>query len=157
MHYLRWKRQGDDFDRSLGAVPKGGHWGPPRGVCSIDGCDEPHFARGWCNRHWRRWQRRGGDPAIHRYDLPLIDMFNARWVPDGDCWRWTGDVSVRGYGRIKRRAAHRVSYELFVGPIPAGMTIDHLCFNTRCVNPAHLEPVTAEENLRREWEHRKTV
>jgi hypothetical protein len=45
--------------------------------------------------------------------------------------------------------AHRFAYELLVGPIPEGLVIDHLCRNRRCVNPAHLEPVTAEENWRR--------
>lgn len=45
--------------------------------------------------------------------------------------------------------AHRVSYELHKGPIPEGKKLDHLCWNTRCVNPAHLEPVTSKENSRR--------
>lgn len=43
--------------------------------------------------------------------------------------------------------AHRFSYEILVGPIPEGMELDHLCKNRRCVNPAHLEPVTHHENL----------
>lgn len=47
------------------------------------------------------------------------------------------------------KRAHRVSYETFVGPIPAGLTLDHLCRNTLCINPAHLEPVTIKENVLR--------
>lgn len=45
--------------------------------------------------------------------------------------------------------AHRAAYEAFVGPIPKGLTIDHLCRNTRCVNPSHLEPTTIKENVMR--------
>jgi len=60
-----------------------------------------------------------------------------------------------GYGTIvvARRTirAHRASYEAFVGPIPDGLDLDHLCRNKPCINPAHLEPVTRAENLRRHY------
>ena len=71
-------------------------------------------------------------------------------VPDlGQCWVWLGATQNCGYGYFGRRVggkckntlAHRHSYESFKGPIPAGLTIDHLCFNKRCVNPSHLEAV----------------
>lgn len=66
-------------------------------------------------------------------------------TPTG-CWQWTGTVTDQGYGTIwvngKNRKAHRVTYEMFVGPIPDGLTLDHLCRNRPCVNPEHLEPVT---------------
>lgn len=69
------------------------------------------------------------------------------------CWAWTGCLNSRGYGcvavRGKSQLAHRVSYELLAGPIPTGLHIDHLCLNKRCINPAHLEPVTPLENTRR--------
>lgn len=69
------------------------------------------------------------------------------------CWPWTGCVDADGYGRVafdgRGRMAHRVAYELAVGPIPDGLVIDHLCRTPRCVNPAHLEPVTRGENVRR--------
>lgn len=74
---------------------------------------------------------------------------------DGSCWEWTGAKDGKGYGRFwvteTRRAvvAHRVAYELLVGPIPEGLTLDHLCRNTGCVNPAHLDPCTAGENASR--------
>jgi hypothetical protein len=53
--------------------------------------------------------------------------------------------------------AHRFVYEWLVGPISEGLELDHLCSNTLCINPDHLEPVTGEENRRREWETRKAV
>ena len=69
------------------------------------------------------------------------------------CWLWTGNISPNGYGRTsiegRTKYAHRVAYELLVGPVPEGLDLDHLCRNTRCVNPDHLEPVTHAENMRR--------
>ncbi|MGW9587451.1 HNH endonuclease signature motif containing protein [Microbacterium sp. NPDC055455] len=72
------------------------------------------------------------------------------------CWNWNLSRKQDGYGLCWRRIpgwpdrvapmAHRFSYMVFVGPIPEGMQLDHLCRNRGCVNPAHLEPVTALEN-----------
>lgn len=77
------------------------------------------------------------------------------------CWMWTAWCKPKGYGRIDwrgyGRSAHRVSYEFFVGPIPEGMHLDHLCRRTGCIRPDHLEPVTAAENNRRSREARKAV
>lgn len=69
------------------------------------------------------------------------------------CWLWKGALYL-GYGRIKvgrsqTFMAHRWSYEHFVGPIPEGKQLDHLCRVRHCVNPAHLEPVTIAENVLR--------
>ena len=74
---------------------------------------------------------------------------------DNECCIWNGGcIPPRGYGYIHvnriRKYAHRVSYELFVGPIPEGLHIDHLCNNVECVNPKHLEAVTNKENHRRQ-------
>ncbi len=71
-----------------------------------------------------------------------------------DCWEWTAYKTQGGYGQIrgedqKMIYAHRAVYELLVGEIPEGLQIDHLCRNRSCVNPDHLEPVTAKENIRR--------
>jgi len=71
--------------------------------------------------------------------------------PNGDCWEWQGACVGGGYGRFRtyRRAvyAHCFAYELLVGAIPEGLQLDHLCRVRRCVNPAHLEPVTPKENV----------
>lgn len=80
----------------------------------------------------------------------LLEKVNKR--PDG-CWIWTASGFWDGYGKFhldgKSVRAHRASYELFVGPIPDGLVIDHLCRVPRCVNPQHLEPVTVRENTLR--------
>ena len=69
------------------------------------------------------------------------------------CWIWDGALSHNGYGRARvdgRMAnVHRAAYEALVEPVPAGLQIDHLCFERRCYNPAHLEVVTPAENRRR--------
>jgi len=68
------------------------------------------------------------------------------------CWWWTAS-RVNGYGQFRlggtMMGAHRFAYELWVGPIPEGMTLDHLCRNRGCVNPAHLDPCTQRENKER--------
>lgn len=79
------------------------------------------------------------------------------------CWLWTASQLWNGYGQLrwqtKQRTAHRVAYELLVGPIPEGLQLDHLCSVRHCVNPAHLEAVTQQENIRRSasnWNHSTT-
>lgn len=96
----------------------------------------------------------------------LPDRFWAKVDITDECWIWTSRIRG-GYGRYRvtereERAAHRVAYEALVGPIPEGMTLDHLCHSSdpsciggdacphrRCVNPDHLEPVTLRDNLLR--------
>lgn len=72
--------------------------------------------------------------------------------PSG-CWEWQGTQVSEGYGRFgfdyRMYAAHRVAYVLHHGAIDPNLVIDHLCRNTRCVNPAHLEPVTQSVNILR--------
>lgn len=83
-------------------------------------------------------------------DVP--DTFWDRVSPTGFCWEWTGGRRRHGYGYISLKdtqyLAHRVAYALLVGD-PGEMMLDHLCRNTGCVNPDHLQPVTSKENTLR--------
>lgn len=99
---------------------------------------------------------------------PLVTRLAARidWPGnDDECWPWRGNL-WRGYGRImvnyRNVRAHRVAYEILVGPIPAGLELDHLCHNRdllcpggftcphrACCNPAHLEAVSTSTNILR--------
>jgi hypothetical protein len=90
--------------------------------------------------------------------MTVIDRLRRRIsVTDNGCWEWVGVKHRDGYGVIwfqqafRRwyRLAHVVAYEVWVGPIAEGLELDHLCRNRSCVNPAHLEPVTHRENMRR--------
>jgi hypothetical protein len=73
--------------------------------------------------------------------------------PSTGCWIWQRSTSLNGYGQVwhegRLQRAHRVFYQLHVGPIPDGHQIDHACFNKLCVNPNHLAAVTALENVHR--------
>jgi hypothetical protein len=83
---------------------------------------------------------------------------------DDECWPWTGATNKDGYGRFRLRDTHepaaRTAYRLLVGPIPAGLYIDHVwsrgCTRRDCVNPAHLEPVTPAVNIQRGEPARRT-
>lgn len=94
--------------------------------------------------HKERTERTGG---------LLLQAFWGKIVRSDSCWLWNSTKSVNGYGVFwnghKGVRAHRFSYELFKGPIPDGLQIDHLCRVRHCVNPLHLEAVTQKENLLR--------
>ena len=101
-----------------------------------------------------RQSRKGAAPK------PLRDRILASIsvTPEG-CWEWQKSLTPLRYGQIwlgsradgtrRKSLAHRAVYEEYVGPIPEGLPLDHLCRNPPCVNPAHLEPVTQRVNILR--------
>lgn len=129
-------------------------------MCAVETCNaESRGSSLWCNRHRQR-VRKHGDPAHERWPATLARIM--RRITFGDCWEWSGSViKSTGYGQVwadgTNHLAHRVVYELLIGPIPEGLQLDHLCRNRRCVNPEHLEPVTGKENIRRGHAARKAA
>lgn len=129
--------------------------------CLVEDCPRGGWCRGWCKMHYTRWERHGdpgGAKPLHVKNDPKANLLLQVDTTDPDkCWVWQGRVGLAGYGYVttsefgdkRPRIAHRVSYRLFVGPIPEGLVLDHLCRVRRCINPAHLEPVTTAENNRR--------
>lgn len=87
--------------------------------------------------------------------IPIEYRLEAKIDKTADCWFWNGQLTHNGYGQFVYREgqqtkcmmAHRAVYQVFVGPIPIGKVLDHLCRNRNCVNPEHLEPVTHRENI----------
>ena len=130
-----------------------------RKECMFTGCTSPHSALGYCRIHYERY-RKHGDPTIVKIGrpthLPPDERFwgrvNKQGVPwqGTRCWEWRGYLAEDGYGLFSPHhhnvPAHRFAYESLIGPIPVGLQLDHLCRNRACVNPSHLEPVTARTN-----------
>lgn len=88
-------------------------------------------------------------------DVRLPERFWAKVCPEPNmgCWLWSGRIAGGGYGYVwsagRKVIAHRLAYETIVESVPDGLELDHLCRVRCCVNPAHLEPVTHAENVRR--------
>jgi hypothetical protein len=122
-------------------------------TCTIGGCDRPHVANGLCRLHYnRQWHTGTTDlmPRIRRVTPPR-DRLMAKIEVTGTCWVWTGSRRQDGYGDFsmdgRRRLAHRVSYEINVGPIPEGKFVCHRCDNPPCCNPDHLFLGTNADNM----------
>lgn len=138
-------------------------------VCPECGRIPKRVIAGRCDACYKRARRREGtrkwplpdpDITVGMFQVPGTSQTFARRVfahvdASGDCWEWRG-AKTNGYGVINRggegagnEQAHRAVWLLLVGEIRDGFQLDHLCRNHSCVNPDHLEPVTAEENKRR--------
>lgn len=89
----------------------------------------------------------------HNGKLPAPVRLWAKTAKTDGCWTWQGDHDRYGYGRLSvaghKQKAHCLSYELAYGPIPGDLEIDHLCRNTGCVRPDHLEAVSHRINCLR--------
>jgi hypothetical protein len=152
-------------------------WTRNVGACSVDDCDRDAKKRGFCTLHYQRWRKHGstlvGRPGCGD-DVARFWSKVDKGTPD-ECWHWQGAPTTYGYGELgiggragRNVLAHRFAYELCVGPISPGLEIDHVCHNIdptcegdlrcmhrRCVNPAHLEAVTNDENKARARRQRR--
>lgn len=89
-----------------------------------------------------------------KFDFDKIkDRFYSKILKTESCWIWQASQNDQGYGMFwlngRHVRAHRVAYMLANGGLDESLVIDHLCSNTLCVNPKHLEQVTQAENVRR--------
>ena len=123
----------------------------PASLCRIVDCLQGSLHPGpkLCGMHYQRLRNHGSPEIPLR--ITLKHQFDQSYDVIDGCWIWTGAVASTGYGKIRGWYAHRVSYQLFIGRIPVGYQIDHLCRVPACVSPAHLEAVTQGENLKRQW------
>lgn len=114
-----------------------------------------------CRSCYTRWHRYG-DPGAGgpRKGIGAEERFFSYLSEDDGCWIWTGPTTEPAAGRSpyailivgsKKVRAHRWSYEFFIGPIPEGLELDHLCRRTLCVYPWTLDPVPHKINLQRAW------
>lgn len=139
-------------------IPKYGQYEPRSSTCQVETCLRPVLARNYCSLHYQRWHKRGNTDVFIREKKTAQEQISDHIsLAENGCWLWEGALNPSGYGAVNGQPvngkintqAHRHSYEVFVGTIPEGMELDHLCKNRRCVNPDHLEPVTHLINVRR--------
>lgn len=120
-------------------------------TCTIQGCGTRHYARGWCYKHYMRWQYRGGDPAetlIAQGEEDAFQRYTSR--TETGCLEWTGTILDSGYGQVvvdnEKWRAHRLAWFRVNGSIPEDKVVNHKCFNKRCVEPEHLNLASLSEN-----------
>ncbi len=138
-------------------------------VCTVDGCEDKHSARGYCPTHYNRFRATGTTdptrPASIVHPLPFLLSEEERAglqerilgrvsTVDSECWLARRPYEIMGFRGAK--CLHRLAFEAWNGGIPEGMEVDHLCCDPKCVNPEHLEAVTHGENIRRSKEWHRT-
>lgn len=127
--------------------------------CVVEQCERDVFSKGrsMCAMHYYR-ERRNGYFHTTAKRMQAEDWESRFWdkvdfLSDSGCYGWTGTIDRDGYGvfrvQVPRQMnvkAHRTAWKLTHGSIDNDLTIDHICNNARCVNPLHMELVTASEN-----------
>ncbi len=115
-------------------------------VCAVENCSAQATRRGWCQPHYRRWQRHG-DPEggrLHaKHDMSLEErLLLRRQITASGCWEYTGSKDSGGYGALKisgqNKKAHRIAYKVWVSDVPDDVDVLHHCDNPPCFNPEHL-------------------
>lgn len=127
--------------------------------CSFHGCVYLTHSHGLCKSH-RQQQLRGknlSELGPTPGSIPIENRFWEKVDKTPHCWVWVGHKRPQGYGILNRNGryeyAHRLVFEILGHPpVPAEMVVDHICFNSLCVNPAHLRIVTNKLNC--EYSHR---
>lgn len=155
-HYARKLTYGDPLFVPLGAraLPD---------ACRKVGCKRKPMLTGWCKMHQTRIDKWGAPGPVLAENEQTIEervfcrvALGSTMYAGTPCVVWTGTITNTGYGEVvykgKRMLVHRWSWEHFIGPIPKGLVVDHLCLNQACCNVAHLEPVTSRENTKRYWQ-----
>lgn len=120
-------------------------------ACVARDCDKPQRTKSLCTMHYQRLNKRWSTDNPNDIETRFWDKCI---VQDNGCWEWQGYINPGGYGNFgsgngKVILTHRWTYQRFSGPLIEGMEIDHLCRNTRCCNPEHLEQVTRQVNAGR--------
>lgn len=117
-------------------------------TCSIPECTDLQDSRGLCSRHRHKALQSGEIQLLPK--TTVSERFWAKVDKTETCWQWTGATKSNGYGNFnvngKTVMSHRYAWEAIQGPIPQGLMLDHLCFNRKCCNPAHLRAVTMKQN-----------
>jgi hypothetical protein len=117
----------------------------PQKPCRFEGCSGWAWAQGYCDNHYQKLKREGVIKSKRIVGDPVA-RFHASYEvnPGTGCWEWTGWIHPNGYGilvmggKSKKVRAHRFSWELHNGPIPAGVDALHKCDNRKCCCPDHL-------------------
>lgn len=143
-HYFRWKDHGS---LEKPAPKRKGEF------CSVEDCDAPYYIHGFCRNHAYRLTRYD-DPLGRPVRLSEEERFLSKVeIRSNGCAQWLGSFGPGSYGSFKTAngetvRAHRWAYERWVGPIPEGFHIHHLCGNRACVETIHLEPLDPSSHMK---------